>query len=619
MVKKEILIISVFVLLMFVISGCEKSLVGEAFEELGGEFEDQVFTIDKNYVNCEDFIYPHPTNPKKYQGGKGLNCEFNVDAPTPGEDCCGNCNCINGDCNCECTNTCGGGDHIFGGGTPCDYCTEWEDMGCGVEPCSDYKMYRTRDCFPSGCSGGDWNGGLEYCAFYPSCGECGNSIIEEGVQCDDGNTNNGDGCSSSCLIESNWVCSGEPSVCTSLCGNGDEDGNEECDDGNTNNGDGCNSYCLIESNWECNGEWPSVCTPLCGNGDVDNNEQCDDGNSNNNDGCVNCQYAYIGDGYIWTEYEECEDNSDCSANEECWYSQCTSKHEPTDTLCSSNSETGKYIIEGKDNKWSCKQINVKSTEGINFLDYIVDDALDCCINTNLISKNHEEYCEWAKGDDIFVTSTNRDCLTKFISKGLSDTFSEGSSMGNEVPWIQNYYHPELCCDGHEDCPSNEDLGFCSPDSYNGVEYNDYIQSLTCGDYDCNFHDQSALKTSTLLNTGTCVDWSILTTTLLRKTGFHTAGANGDIILSVRGEGHFYNMVWVDFYGKRIFLSYGFLQTNPEAGYNYCDETYHWTPYVEEIGLEGCGPFPGGHFSMGNENEEFCPDLTWINDNLYGCN
>ena len=32
-------------------------------------------------------------------------------------------------------------------------------------------------------------------------GICGNSIIETGEQCDDGNTNNGDGCSSTCQIE----------------------------------------------------------------------------------------------------------------------------------------------------------------------------------------------------------------------------------------------------------------------------------------------------------------------------------------------------------------------------------------------------------------------------------
>jgi len=43
---------------------------------------------------------------------------------------------------------------------------------------------------------------------------CGNSKIENIEQCDDGNTRNGDGCSSTCLTETSYTCIGEPSVCT---------------------------------------------------------------------------------------------------------------------------------------------------------------------------------------------------------------------------------------------------------------------------------------------------------------------------------------------------------------------------------------------------------------------
>ena len=42
---------------------------------------------------------------------------------------------------------------------------------------------------------------------------CGNGLIEGSEACDDRNTNNGDGCSSSCQIESGYVCRGEPSQC----------------------------------------------------------------------------------------------------------------------------------------------------------------------------------------------------------------------------------------------------------------------------------------------------------------------------------------------------------------------------------------------------------------------
>src|SRR5262249_33527684 len=41
---------------------------------------------------------------------------------------------------------------------------------------------------------------------------CGNGAVESGERCDDGNTTDGDGCSSSCAIEMGYTCSGEPSV-----------------------------------------------------------------------------------------------------------------------------------------------------------------------------------------------------------------------------------------------------------------------------------------------------------------------------------------------------------------------------------------------------------------------
>lgn len=57
-------------------------------------------------------------------------------------------------------------------------------------------------------------------------------------------------------------------ACTpSVCGDGIIVGSEECEDGNTDNGDGCTSSCLLE-------------TGSCGNGVLDPEEVCDDGNRN---------------------------------------------------------------------------------------------------------------------------------------------------------------------------------------------------------------------------------------------------------------------------------------------------------------------------------------------------
>ena len=71
---------------------------------------------------------------------------------------------------------------------------------------------------------------------------CGDAIVDGdlGESGDDGNTADGDGCSSTCQIEPQPV-----------CGDGVVDENEQCDDGNTENGDGCSSTCQIEPQPTC--------------------------------------------------------------------------------------------------------------------------------------------------------------------------------------------------------------------------------------------------------------------------------------------------------------------------------------------------------------------------------
>ena len=97
--------------------------------------------------------------------------------------------------------------------------------------------------------------------------------MEAGEECDDGNVESGDGCSASCMIESDHAthlecqnracvqvdgqgenqCAGDTDCSVSLaCGNGKIDAGEQCDDGNTVSGDGCsgnghpNGACMVE-------------------------------------------------------------------------------------------------------------------------------------------------------------------------------------------------------------------------------------------------------------------------------------------------------------------------------------------------------------------------------------
>ena len=66
---------------------------------------------------------------------------------------------------------------------------------------------------------------------------CGNSVVETGEQCDDGNVVSNDGCSSSCQTDE----------AISICGNSTVESGEQCDDGNTNSGDGCSVTCQTEA------------------------------------------------------------------------------------------------------------------------------------------------------------------------------------------------------------------------------------------------------------------------------------------------------------------------------------------------------------------------------------
>jgi len=89
---------------------------------------------------------------------------------------------------------------------------------------------------------------------------CGDTVYDPGEECDDGNRQDGDGCSSICHLED-----------LASCGNGKRDPGETCDDGNVSDGDGCSATCQNEGR--------------CGDGSLDPGEQCDDGNTAIGDGC----------------------------------------------------------------------------------------------------------------------------------------------------------------------------------------------------------------------------------------------------------------------------------------------------------------------------------------------
>lgn len=125
----------------------------------------------------------------------------------------------------------------------------WNERGSDLSVSAERSLYDWRaGTFPSGGGGG---GGA-------ICGNGG--APEAGEQCDDGNTVNGDGCSSTCTIEAGV-----------LCGNGNPDPGEACDDGDTTDAGICNANCSAFTS--------------CGDGTVQNpngnggNETCEPPNS----------------------------------------------------------------------------------------------------------------------------------------------------------------------------------------------------------------------------------------------------------------------------------------------------------------------------------------------------
>lgn len=156
-----------------------------------------------------------------------------------------------------------------------------------------------------------------------SHGICGNGSLTQDEACDDGNTDDDDGCSGDCqTVTPGYSCNppGQPCRQLAVCGDGFVMLPELCDDGNGDDGDGCSHSCKVEVGYKCEGEPLSVCTPtVCGDSVMEGAESCDDGNDHPFDGCDDrCQQepecpavgacsSECGDGLVLGE--DCDDGN----------------------------------------------------------------------------------------------------------------------------------------------------------------------------------------------------------------------------------------------------------------------------------------------------------------------
>eukprot|EP00658_Telonema_sp_P-2_P043148 TRINITY_DN3109_c0_g1_i2.p1 TRINITY_DN3109_c0_g1~~TRINITY_DN3109_c0_g1_i2.p1 ORF type:complete len:399 (-),score=66.20 TRINITY_DN3109_c0_g1_i2:1570-2766(-) len=123
---------------------------------------------------------------------------------------------------------------------------------------------------------------------------CGDKLVVGDEECDDGNSQPGDGCGPDCKIEQGWAVGHQGKCCHLIeCGDGIPDSGEECDDGNQQSGDGCTHQCQVEWGFTCvlGPAGKSICKPVCGDGIRAGMERCDDGNTADGDGCSGaCQH-----------------------------------------------------------------------------------------------------------------------------------------------------------------------------------------------------------------------------------------------------------------------------------------------------------------------------------------
>lgn len=108
---------------------------------------------------------------------------------------------------------------------------------------------------------------------------CGDGLLNvDGEECDDANTDSGDGCTADCAqIEADFACPtpGDACVSTVKCGDGSITGSEQCDDSNAKSGDGCSKECALEAGWKCDSMGLACSAAACGDGVIAGNEECE--------------------------------------------------------------------------------------------------------------------------------------------------------------------------------------------------------------------------------------------------------------------------------------------------------------------------------------------------------
>jgi len=216
---------------------------------------------------------------------------------------------------------------------------------------------------------------------------------------------------------------------------------------------------------------------------------------------------------------------------------------PSDTTCTAGwpSHQG-GTIKLNDNNYACDLFEVTNSG----LLALAQEAEDSCLNACSNSGAHG-YCT-----SIYTMSGLSSGVTAEKFKKCVALY-EIYALGPAAKYMKDYFYPEICCGG--DCPAygdcaSSDNGKCS---CQGRTYGSKAKSIPCqgnvgqpsgwaSDTDmsknsCVFSDIPAHASANIISTGTCVDYSVVVTTLLRMSGYSKTEA-----YSMTGPGHEYNVV-----------------------------------------------------------------------------
>jgi len=263
---------------------------------------------------------------------------------------------------------------------------------------------------------------------------------------------------------------------------------------------------------------------------------------------------------------------------------------PEDTVCNKAwpSNEGELVdINSPIN--SCDLFEVCSTQ----LDPIVEDAIDCCDSTGLSDSKKINACNFATKN----SQNTKNCQALYVIKAL----------GPNAIYLEDYFEAEMCCYGVKElCLNPNNLYTAKPTPKTNKKPNlvcsntpeNNPKGIWVSDFKIELNnialsDIHAGATFSSLGTGTCVDYSAVLTTSLRKLGFSEKD-----IFTVEASTHAYNLVRFQSDKKYTVIDTtgnndGYKPGKVPQGYKYCEN------------MKSC---------YNDNGETICPE----NEKIFGC-